>query len=67
MRTRSTGSSASSRLPAEPTAVLRVAAAQAVAVPGEIEQNVATSVRLIGEASARGAGLVVFPELFLCC
>jgi predicted amidohydrolase len=52
---------------AAPTVVLRVAAAQAVAVPGEIERNVATAVRLIGEASARGAGLVVFPELFLCC
>jgi 5-aminopentanamidase len=36
-------------------------------VPGEIEQNVATAVRLIGEASARGAAAVVFPELFLCC
>ena len=36
-------------------------------MPGEIEQNVATAVRLVGEASARAAGLVVFPELFLCC
>jgi 5-aminopentanamidase len=44
-----------------------VASAQAVAAPGEIEQNVATAVRLIREASARGAALVVFPELFLCC
>jgi len=36
-------------------------------VPGEIERNVATCVRLIGEADARGAAVVVFPELFLCC
>jgi len=50
-----------------PAEVLRVAAAQAVAVPGDVEANVATAVRLIGEATSRGAGLVVFPELFLCC
>ncbi|HST24732.1 MAG TPA: carbon-nitrogen hydrolase family protein [Gaiellaceae bacterium] len=50
-----------------PTEALRVAAAQAVAVPGEIEQNAATVARLVGEAGARGTGLVVFPELFLCC
>src|SRR5215210_5646982 len=46
---------------------LRVASAQAVSVPGDIERNVETAVRLISEASARGAALVVFPELFLCC
>lgn len=50
-----------------PDKALRVASAQAVAVPGEIERNVATVVRLIAEASAHGAALVVFPELFLCC
>jgi predicted amidohydrolase len=50
-----------------PDNLLRVASAQAVAVPGDIEQNVATAVRLITEASASGAALVVFPELFLCC
>jgi 5-aminopentanamidase len=50
-----------------PDQVLRVASAQAVAEPGDIERNVATAVRLIDEASARGAALVVFPELFLCC
>jgi len=50
-----------------PDNILTVAAAQAVAVPGEIERNVATAVRLITEASERGAALVVFPELFLCC
>ena len=54
-------------LDSSPSTRLRVAAAQAVAVPGEIERNVETAARLIGEASARGAGLVVFPELFLCC
>jgi predicted amidohydrolase len=50
-----------------PDNLLRVASAQAVAVPGEIERNVATAVRLTAEASERGAALVVFPELFLCC
>jgi predicted amidohydrolase len=52
---------------ATPDRLLRVASAQAVAIPGEIEQNVATAARLIGEASAHGVALVVFPELFLCC
>ena len=47
--------------------MLRVASAQAVAEPGDIQRNVATAVRLISEASAQGAALVVFPELFLCC
>ena len=42
---------------------LRVASAQALAVPGEIERNVATAVRLIAEASV-GAVLVVLPEFF---
>src|SRR4051812_19296899 len=46
---------------------LRVAAAQAVAVPGAIERNVETAVRLIGAAADEGAAVVVFPELFLCC
>ena len=50
-----------------PTKVLRVAAAQAVAEPGEIGRNVATAVRLVRLAAERGAGVVVFPELFLCC
>jgi predicted amidohydrolase len=50
-----------------PDNVLRVASAQAVSEPGEIERNVATAVRLLTDASARGAALVVFPELFLCC
>jgi len=38
-----------------------------VAVPGEIECNVATAARLTTEAAERGTALVVFPELFLCC
>ena len=46
---------------------LRVASAQAVAMPGEIERNVETATRLIEEATASGAALIVFPELFLCC
>jgi predicted amidohydrolase len=50
-----------------PNSSLRAASAQAVAAPGEIERNVATTVRLISRASAEGAAVVVFPELFLCC
>jgi len=38
-----------------------------VAVSGEIERNVATVARLTADAADHGAGLVVFPELFLCC
>jgi predicted amidohydrolase len=45
---------------------LRVASVQAAASPGEIERNVETATRLIDEAAAAGAGLIVFPELFLC-
>jgi 5-aminopentanamidase len=50
-----------------PMSVLRVAAAQEAADPGEIERNAATAARLVAQAAERGAGLVVFPELFLCC
>jgi 5-aminopentanamidase len=46
--------------------LLRVASAQAVALPGEIERNVETATRLIDQATASGAGVIVFPELFLC-
>ncbi len=49
------------------TKVLRVAAAQAVAEPGEIDRNAATAARLVRQAAERGAGVVVFAELFLCC
>jgi predicted amidohydrolase len=47
------------------TDVLRVAAAQAVSVPGDVDANVATAVDLVGQAAGRGARLVVLPELFL--
>ena len=48
-------------MPSEP---IRIAVAQAVAVPGDVERNVATTARLIRTAQA---DVVVFPELFLCC
>jgi predicted amidohydrolase len=51
----------------EPTGILRVAAAQAVVEPGEIERNAATAARLVRLTADRGGGVVVFPELFLCC
>jgi len=44
---------------------LRVAAAQAECVPGDVPANVATAVSLVGSAADRGARLVVLPELFL--
>jgi 5-aminopentanamidase len=45
--------------------VLRVAAAQAVAVAGDVAANVATAVELVTEAADQGARVVVLPELFL--
>lgn len=44
---------------------LRVAAAQAASVPGDVPANVATAVALVGSAADRGARVVVLPELFL--
>lgn len=44
---------------------LRVAAAQAASVPGDVAANVATAVALVGDAADRGARVVVLPELFL--
>jgi predicted amidohydrolase len=44
---------------------LRVAAAQAESVSGEVAANVATSVALVEQAADRGARVVVLPELFL--
>ena len=44
---------------------MRVAAAQAVCVPGDVAANVATTVALVGSAADRGARVVVLPELFL--
>lgn len=44
---------------------LRVAAAQAASVPGDVPANVATAVTLVSTAADRGARVVVLPELFL--
>jgi predicted amidohydrolase len=46
-------------------AVLRVAAAQAESVAGDVGANVATAVSLVDAAADRGARVVVLPELFL--
>jgi predicted amidohydrolase len=48
-----------------PPGPLRVAAVQAAAAPGDVAGNVATAARLTERAARDGAGLVVFPELFL--
>ncbi|HEU4515038.1 MAG TPA: carbon-nitrogen hydrolase family protein [Nocardioidaceae bacterium] len=45
--------------------MLRVAAAQATSVPGDIDANVATAVSLVVASAERGARVVVLPELFL--
>jgi 5-aminopentanamidase len=45
--------------------MLRVAAAQAESVSGDVEANVATAVGLVERAAHDGARLVVLPELFL--
>lgn len=45
--------------------MLRVAAGQAEALPGEVTANAETAARLATEAAERGAALVVLPELFL--
>ena len=44
---------------------LRVAAVQAESRAGDVEHNVAVVVEWVVKAAAEGAGLVVFPELFL--
>ena len=44
---------------------LRVAAAQAESVPGDVAANVATAVSLVTAAADQGARVVVLPELFL--
>jgi predicted amidohydrolase len=41
-----------------------VAAVQAEAVPGDVAGNLASAVAWVERATARGAGLVVFPEAF---
>jgi predicted amidohydrolase len=45
--------------------MLRVAAAQASSVPGDVDANVATAVSLVAASADRGARVVVLPELFL--
>lgn len=45
--------------------LLRVAAAQAESVPGDLAANVATAVSLVGQGADRGARVAVLPELFL--
>ncbi len=47
------------------TGVLRVAAAQAESVSGDVVANVATAVSLVTSAADQGARVVVLPELFL--
>ncbi|MET7857768.1 carbon-nitrogen hydrolase family protein [Streptomyces sp. NPDC005318] len=49
-------------LPSHP---IRIAAAQAQAVAGDIEANVATVAAMVQESARAGARLVVFPEKFL--
>lgn len=44
---------------------VRVAAVEAEALPGAVERNVATAVRLVECAAAQGVALVVFPEAFV--
>lgn len=44
---------------------MRVAAAQAASVPGDIATNAATAVSLVTASADRGARVVVLPELFL--
>jgi predicted amidohydrolase len=45
--------------------ILRVAAAQAEAMAGDLEANVRTAAELVGEAGQQGAQVVVLPEAFL--
>jgi predicted amidohydrolase len=45
--------------------ILRVAAAQGVAVAGDLPANVATAASLVADAAAEGASVVVLPEAFL--
>ena len=47
------------------SATLRVAAAQAASVPGDVDANVATAVSLVVAAAERQARVLVLPELFL--
>ena len=51
-------------LPKKETTV-QVAVVQAAAVPFDTEACVDKAVRLIGEAAATGAKVIVFPEAFI--
>jgi predicted amidohydrolase len=53
-----------SRSPGSPGS-LRVAAAQATSVAGDLAANVATACSLVADAAEQGARVVVLPELFL--
>ncbi|WGL51102.1 carbon-nitrogen hydrolase family protein [Nocardioides sp. BP30] len=44
--------------------MLRVAAVQAEALPGEVDRNLASAADWVRRAARRGAGVVVFPEAF---
>jgi predicted amidohydrolase len=48
-----------------PQMSLRIAAAQAHPVSGDVAANIARTVELTGVAADHGAKLVVFPEKFL--
>ncbi|MEW2571627.1 carbon-nitrogen hydrolase family protein [Streptomyces sp. NPDC047070] len=45
---------------------LSIALGQARSVPGDLDANLATAVRLVREAAAGGARLLALPELFTC-
>ena len=45
---------------------IRIAAAQAPSVAGDIAANIAIHLRFIAAAQAEGVQLLVFPELSLC-
>lgn len=48
-----------------PSRPIRIAAAQAQAVAGDVEANAVTVAAMVGQAAQAGARLVVFPEKFL--
>src|SRR5215471_3549603 len=50
---------------AERTQMVRVAVVQASAVPFDSDSCVEKAIRLIGEAAAEGAKVIVFPEAFI--
>ncbi|HEY1180087.1 MAG TPA: carbon-nitrogen hydrolase family protein [Phytomonospora sp.] len=56
---------ADERLPQAPVTDLRVAAAQAASVPGDLVANVAKAADFVDRADNEGADLVVFGELYL--